>query len=298
MTPLTYHVADCDDELTLNDIVRARLHLSRTLVVKLKQQHKILVNGAPEYTNFRVSPGDLVTVDLDLSEDNEVIPAALPIEVVYEDEDILVVNKPPGMAIHPARQGEQDTLANAVTYYWQQSGSKALFRPVNRLDKETSGLVLIAHSKFAHQALFRQQKKREVERIYLALVDGVITPDEGRINEPIIRLDPGKRQRSVDPQGQQAVTVYQVMHRYENQTLLRLKLETGRTHQIRVHLSYIGHPVCGDTLYGCPSTIIERQALHAGKLSFTQPRSGQRLHLQAPLPEDLLMAIRTLELTT
>jgi len=292
---LTYLVLPQDQGRFLRDLLSGPLNLSRSLVIKLKQQHKIKVNGELARTSRQMQPGDLITVDLELAERSEIIPEELPLDIIYEDLDFLVVNKPAAMPTHPGNRRLVGTLANAVTYYYQQSGKNRLFRPVNRLDKDTSGLVMIAKSHFAHQGIFRQVKEHRIERCYFALVEGVLKKDCGLIDQPIMRPDAGCRKRAVHPEGRHAITHYQVLKRYSDYTYLLLKLETGRTHQIRVHLSYLGHPLCGDTLYGQPSPLLNRQALHAGYISFIHPRTKKQITLTAPLPEDLQKALETLE---
>jgi 23S rRNA pseudouridine1911/1915/1917 synthase len=294
--PLTWIVEPTDEGRSLKELLYSRLLLSHSLVVKLKQQHKIAVNRIPVFTNYRLTGGDLISVDLDLGERSEILPEAVPLKIVYEDEDVLVVDKPAGMPVHPSNKRHQTgTLANAVTYYWLQSGHNALFRPINRLDKDTSGLVLIGKNQFAHQSIFRQQQKHRVERCYYALVDGAAMPDHGRIAEPIARREDRSRKRIIAPHGQPAVTNYVVLERYLQHTLLQLHPETGRTHQIRVHLSFAGHPVCGDELYGRSSPLIARQALHAGEITFNHPRTGSAITLAAALPDDMRAVLVTLQ---
>ena len=194
---LTWTVGPADGDKSVREMLFSRLQLSRSLVVKLKQQHKIAVNGIPVYTNFRVQSGDLIAIDIDLIEQSDILPEAAPLQILYEDEDLLVVDKPAGMPIHPSKRRQSGTLANAVVYYWQQSGWGFLFRPINRLDKDTSGLVLIGKNQFAHQAISRQQKNHVVERHYFALVEGVVIPDQGRIEAPIARMEDRSRKRMV-----------------------------------------------------------------------------------------------------
>jgi 23S rRNA pseudouridine1911/1915/1917 synthase len=292
---LTWTVGPADDNRSLKELLFSRLQFSHSLVVKLKQQHKITVNGIQTYTNYRVRSGDLIAVDLDLDEQSDILPEAVPLQILYEDEDLLVVDKPAGMPVHPSKRRQSGTLANAVVHYWQQSGRDALFRPINRLDKDTSGLVLIGKNQFAHQAIFRQQKSHVVERRYLALVEGMVEPDRGCIEAAIARQEDRSRKRMVSLSGQAAVTNYQVLERYPMQTLLWLSPETGRTHQIRVHLSFAGHPVCGDDLYGRPSPLISRQALHASEMAFVHPRTRSAVTLTAPLPEDMRTALIALQ---
>ncbi len=292
------YVCDPQDQLVyLRDVFKKKLPLSHALLARLKAQEKIRVNGAFAHTNYRLQPGDLVTVDLELEEVNPILPQAIPLDIIYEDADVIIINKPAGLAVHPVKDKMTGTLANAVTHYWQQQGKSNLFRPVNRLDKGTSGLILVAQSKYAHQALFRQQKTGQIQRRYLAVVDGEVQTDQASIELPIGRSLPGSSVfRQIDPDGKPAVTHYAVMQRFQQNTLLGLRLETGRTHQIRVHLAHLGHPVCGDSIYGQSSPLIARQALHAGWTSFLQPRTQNRLEFEVPLPADMQALLAQLKL--
>jgi 23S rRNA pseudouridine1911/1915/1917 synthase len=286
---LLMYVVDPEDHLIyLRDVFKFKLPMSHALLARLKVQEKIRVNGEFAHTNYRLQPGDRITVDLNMEESNLIIPQDIPLEIVYQDADIMVINKPAGMAVHPIKEKTEGTLANAVTHYWLQRGESRLFRPINRLDKGTSGLVLVAKSQYAHQAMFQQQKLGQIQRRYLAVVDGVVEENEGRIDLPIGRSQPGSPVfRQVDAAGKSAVTHFTVEKRFQDKTLLSLRLQTGRTHQIRVHMSYVGHPVCGDPIYGQASPLIFRQALHAGWTSFLQPRTQTRLEFEVPLPPDM-----------
>jgi 23S rRNA pseudouridine1911/1915/1917 synthase len=290
-TQLIYTASTLDHDNFLRDILSDKLLLSHSLVVRLKQQHKIKVNGSAAHTNYQIKAGDIVTVDIDLTEENRIVPESISLDIVYEDMDFLAINKPAGMSTHPSRLGGTGTLANAVTYYWRGLEKNALFRPINRLDRDTSGLMLIANNQFAHQGIFKQMKNRNIERRYIALVEGEMAIDYDRIDQPIFRPDDKKRRRIVHPGGHPAVTYYQVLNKFRGHTLLSLKLETGRTHQIRVHLGFLGHPVCGDLLYGYASPLIDRQALHANQLCFKHPRSGQEIVLEVPLAADIQAAV-------
>lgn len=292
---LSYTVNPEDNYVYLRDVMKIHLKLSHSLLTKLKQQNKIRVNDQITLTNYRLQAGDRVTVDIDLEEENKIEAENIPLHIVYEDRDLLVINKPAGLAVHPVKGITGGTVANAVSYYWRQQGKSNLFRPINRLDKNTSGLMLIAKSQFAHQAVYRQQQQGIISRRYIALAEGRVTPDQDIIDLPIAHPDPRLCTRTVAPSGKPAVTSYQVLTRFKEHTLLSLNLGTGRTHQIRVHLSQLGHPICGDTLYGRPSSLINRQALHAGRLSLLQPRSGAQLQLEIPLPQDMLGAIEYLK---
>ncbi len=295
---LSYIVNPGDDYVYLRDVMKTHLKLSHSLLTRLKQQNKIRVNGQISLTNYRLQAGDKVTVDIGLEEENTIEPEYIPLDILYEDQDLLIINKPPGLAVHPVKGISGGTLANAVTYYWTQQGRSVLFRPINRLDKNTSGLILIGKSQYAHQAIFRQQKQGTICRKYQALVDGVVQEDSGCINLPIAHPDPRLCSRAVDPSGKPAITTYQVLHRFKEYTLLSLTLGTGRTHQIRVHLSQAGYPICGDILYGNSSLLINRQALHAGQLTLQQPRTGAVLHFETSLPKDMLELIEYLSNVT
>ncbi len=284
---LLIYVVDSDDQLTyLRDVFKKKLPLSHALLARLKVQRKIRVNGQPTHTNYRLQTGDRITVDLDLDESSRIIPQDIPLDIIYQDIDIMVLNKPAGMAVHPIKDNLEGTLANAVSYYWSQRGESRLFRPVNRLDKGTSGLVLVAKSQYAHQAMFKQQKQGMVKRCYQALVEGVVQEEQGCIDLPIGRAKTGPR-RMVDADGKAAVTHFTVSKRYHDCTLLELRLETGRTHQIRVHMSHLGHPIYGDPIYGQSSLLIDHQALHAVWTAFLQPRTLTPLQFEVDLPADL-----------
>jgi 23S rRNA pseudouridine1911/1915/1917 synthase len=285
---LFYLVQHDDHYIFLRDVLKSRMGISHSLLTKLKTLHQIKVNGQTALTNYKLQAGDLVSVNVAFQEENLIAPLELPLDIAYEDQDFLIVNKPPDLAVHPGKDKSFATLANAVAYYWAQQGSFTLFRPINRLDKQTSGLVLIGKSQYAHQAVFRQQKQGALHRSYQALVEGLVQEDSGTINLPIAHLDPqNSPKRSVDASGKPALTNFTVIRRYQGYTLLSLTLVSGRTHQIRVHLSHLGHPVCGDSLYGSPSQRTPRQALHAAKLCFIHPRSGTPLKIEAPLPSDM-----------
>lgn len=293
---ISYQVDPEDGLVHLRDVFKKKMPVSHALLARLKVQEKIKVNGEVTRTNYLLQPGDLVTVELDLNESSHIVPQNIPVDIIFEDADLMVINKPSGLAVHPVKNHLEGTLANAVTYYWLRQGESRLFRPINRLDKGTSGLILIAKSQYAHQAMFRQQKQGMVHRHYQALVEGIVETDHGCIDLPIGHADPGKTaRRIIDPEnGKSAITEYKVVKRYQDFTLLSLNLQTGRTHQIRVHLSHLGHPVCGDTIYGSPSPFISHQALHAGEVSFQQPRTGLPLTFEVPLPADIQQLISRL----
>lgn len=219
-----------------------------------------------------------------------------PLEVLYEDDDCMVVHKPAGLSVHPAGPGEQRTLANAVASYYETTGQQVAVRHIHRLDQWTSGPVLYAKHAFAQYKLDADMREKAIERIYLAVVHGVPHQQRGTINAPIGKDRHVSGKRRVSPRGDEAITHYEVLARYaeDSASLLRLRLETGRTHQIRVHLSHIGHPIVGDTLYGSKDSTMTRQALHGERLRFHHPLSGSLIDVEDPMPEDIRQLILTL----
>ena len=270
--------------------------LTRTYIQKLITESLATVNSQPARANCRLKLGDLVSLEVPEPEALEVVAEPIELDIYYEDSDVVVVNKPRGMVVHPAEGNYSGTLVNALLYHCRDlSGINGVMRPgiVHRLDKDTSGLIVAAKNDVAHAALAQQFKDRQVNRRYLALVHGRVREKAGEVDAPIGR-DPRDRQRMavVQKNSKQAVTTYRVLGRYHGYTYLDLKLRTGRTHQIRVHMSFIGHPVVGDPKYG-PARAhfnLDGQFLHAELLGFSHPRSGQHLEFKAPLP-DLLQNV-------
>lgn len=264
--------------------------LTRTYVQKLIADGLVRVNKEQARASYRVRPGDTVIVQVPEPEDIQVAAEPIPLDIYFEDGDVIVVNKPRGMVVHPAEGNYTGTLANALLYHCRDlSGINGLLRPgiVHRLDKDTSGLIMVAKNDDAHLELARQLKDRQVNRRYLALVHGRVHGETGLIDAPIGR-DPRDRQKMavVQKNSRYAVTRYRVITRFNDYTYLELKLETGRTHQIRVHMSYIGHPVVGDMKYGPtrPHFNLSGQFLHAAMLGFNHPRTAGPLLFEAPLP--------------
>lgn len=290
---LTYQIEQQDAGKTIQDILQNKLCLSRIFIRALKKHQGILKNDIPTFTNQRVVPGDIIHIRW-LYQHQAIEPAPLPLSIIYEDTDLLVIDKQWGILSHPAKTCPEPTIANAALYHWQATGSCANFHPVTRLDRNTSGLMLIAKHKWAHQQLNEQSIRRRIHKEYMAIVHGHVTPSSGTINVPIARLPGSIIMRRVAGDGQNAVTHFQVSAHLKNASLLTLVLETGRTHQIRVHLAHIGHPIIGDSLYGENSGCISRQALHAAKLSFFHPRTKEQLNLHAPVPDDMQQLISLL----
>lgn len=272
---------------------------SRTRVQEWIAQERVYVNGEVKKGNYRLKEGDQVTVHIPPIEELNVLPEEIPLDVRYEDQDVIVVNKPRGMVVHPGAGNETGTLVNALLHHCkgELSGIGGVARPgiVHRLDKDTSGLIMVAKNDFAHQSLVSQLKEHTVDRVYIAICHGIIPHQHGTIDAPIGR-DPNHRQRmAVTPKNSKhAVTHFTVLERFTNATLVECRLETGRTHQIRVHMKYIGYPLVGDPIYGPKkkgTVAIDGQALHAKMIGFNHPRTGKRFQITAELPEDMELLI-------
>lgn len=277
-----------EEEGLLREFLINHQLISRRSLSKIKHGGKLMVNKQEVTVRTTVYEGDFVEVVFPVEEGSPyLIPENIPLEMIYEDDQIMIINKPALMCVHPTFSQRDGTLANGVMYYWQQKGWQRTFHAVNRLDKDTSGLVLLAQNRYSHQQLSIQQKKHQLERKYYAWVEGVVKEDEGVIEAPIGRNPNSIITREVRADGQFAKTRYRVIKRFSTYTWLEVKLETGRTHQIRVHLSHLGHPLLGDDLYGGKRQIISRQALHAYYTSFRHPQTDKIMTFQAPLPQDL-----------
>jgi len=272
---------------------------SRSQIKKLIEQGKIQVQGREISAHYRVKKGDVVSVEPALASDDETRAENIPIDIVYEDEDVLVVNKPAGMVVHPACGNLRHTLVNALLYHTQHLSSFGdAVRPgiVHRLDKETSGILVVAKNNQAHAVLARQFKKHTIERTYNVVVRGVVQHNEGVCEEPVGRAFLNRKKVIIKPSGgKDAVTYFRVVRRFQKATLLEVHPKTGRTHQIRVHMAHLGHPVLGDLLYGVSSPWIVRQALHAVSLGFLHPRTKEKVSFTSRLPQDMEHLLTCLE---
>ncbi len=291
-TILNFEAAAADRGRRLDIVVAERFpHYSRSRVATLAGRGQVLVDDTPRKPAFRLRAGQRVQVLGLPSDPVSVDPEAIPLAVVHEDDDVLVLNKPAGLTVHPAPGHPHGTLVNAVLAHFPGlSGIAGSLRPgiVHRLDKDTSGLLVIAKTDTAYRSLAAQVRARTVTRIYLALVRGTVRREAGVIAAPIGRHPVHRTRMAVVPHGRHAVTHFEVRERLLGATLIECRLETGRTHQIRVHLLHIGHPILGDPVYGGVRAVgIQRQALHAARLEFTHPRSGERIICTAPVPEDI-----------
>ncbi|HRZ86395.1 MAG TPA: RluA family pseudouridine synthase [bacterium] len=272
---------------------------SRTYIQKLIADGQIAVNGHPSKSHYKVRTGDEVTVDLPEPIRLDVEPEEIPLAIIYEDSSIIVVNKPPGMVVHPAAGNYAHTLVNALLYHTKDlSDINGVLRPgiVHRLDKDTSGCIIVAKSNDAHRKLSQQFEHREIKKEYVTIVRGFVRESHGIIDAGIARHPVLRKKMAVSESGRDALTRFEVIERFKNATLLRIKPETGRTHQIRVHLSHLGYPILGDDQYARPHRHhfefpIPRQMLHAMTLGVTHPQTGAFIEFTAPLPEDMELAI-------
>lgn len=287
----------CDTSLRLDAFIAAETELSRTQAQRLIREGAILLNGKSVKPNVITTIGDLVDITLPDPVETDVLPENIPLDILYEDADLLVINKPQGMVVHPSAGHESGTLVNALLYHIRDlSGIGGELRPgiVHRIDRMTSGLLVVAKNDEAHRALSDQFRDHSAHRSYAALVDGNIREDEGTINAPLARHPVDRKRMAIVHGGRDAVTHWRVAARYGQYTLLQIELETGRTHQIRVHLASKQHPVTGDDVYGREKRPfgLHGQALHGYRLAFEHPRTKQKMVFYAPLPDYFSQALR------
>jgi 23S rRNA pseudouridine1911/1915/1917 synthase len=270
---------------TLDSLLRHKLNLSRSQIRALKKTAGICLNSKPAWVSARLEGGESLTINLDPAEQH-IVPEELPLNIIYEDADLIVINKAAGMIVHPVGVHTNGTLANALVHHWQITNQSASFHPVHRLDRFTSGIIVIAKNPWAHQQLSRQIEESHFHRLYFAICQGLPTRKSAKISAPLQLAGQGFRWE-VTNEGKPAITRYRVLAQTTNVSLLAVKLFTGRTHQIRAHFAYLGIPLWGDSIYDQNGSPTLRPALHAVRLSFIHPRYQTRLQFTAPLPEDL-----------
>ena len=279
-----------NEKVRIDNYLSDKLDISRSKVQKLIKDGNVLVNGQSVNVSYKVKIGDVIKYSLDLNEETDITPEDIPIDIVYEDDDLLVINKASGMVVHPAPGHYTGTLVNALLYRFNLNSGEAN-RPgiVHRLDKDTSGLMLVAKNEFIHEKLSEMIGKKDVERKYLAIVDGLIKHDTGTIDAPIGR-DVNNRQKMAvtDVNGKDSITHFKVLERFDNNTFIECILETGRTHQIRVHMNYIGYPINNDPLYGRGKATEFGQMLHSYSIKFNHPRTGKELSFRVDPPKEFM----------
>ena len=274
---------------TIKDVLINKLNVSSRLLRKLKLNKRIFCNNKEAWVNDIVEIGDIVSVDISFEENNDKIkPQKCNLDILYEDECILAINKPAGVVVHPTCLHIDGTLANYVKGYLEEKGGNVTTRFVSRLDRETSGVIIFAKNEYTQEILTKEMQSGEFKKEYIAVTYGVIEKDKDTIDLPIKREEGSIMTRTVADDGERAVTHYEVIKRLEDRSVIRLRLETGRTHQIRVHMKAIGHPLVGDGLYSeIKSDLISRQALHASKVSFIHPVKNEVIEITADVPEDM-----------
>lgn len=278
-----------DHQRMLREYLLERRKISKRALTSIKYKGgKILVNGEEKTVRYILQQGDRIEIIFPPEKRSGwMTPVDIPLSIIYEDEHVLVINKPPKLATIPSRHHPTQTLANGIIHYYDQKGLPYTVHVVTRLDRDTSGLVLIAKQRYSHSILFQDQQEKKIKRSYIAIVEGTLKEKKGVINYPIARASDSILKRMVSEIGQQAITHYQVREETSVASLVDLYLETGRTHQIRVHCEYIGHPLFGDSLYNGNMDFNDRQALHCQSLTFQHPTTREEMHFEIALPDDM-----------
>ena len=287
-----YNINKSEQGIRIDKIVNSiEKDISRTAIQRMIEEGNILVNQKKVRTSYKVIEGDIITINKEKPQEIDILPQKMPLDIIYEDKDLLIINKEKGIVVHPGNGNPDGTLVNAVMEKCKDSlsGIGGKIRPgiVHRIDKDTSGLVIIAKNDKTHIDISNQIKNREVKKVYLALVRGVIKENSAIINMPIGRSPKDRKKMAVDKKGKEAITEFNVIKRYKDFTYIEVKIKTGRTHQIRVHMSEIGHPIVGDTVYsnGKNPFNVTGQMLHASSLEFIHPTTKKKVKFEAPLPE-------------
>ena len=290
---IDYQITDNEDGKTIVQLLKELGYSSSNIASIKRMPENTILNGSFVHMNHPLHTGDKLVINItENASSDKIVPINIPLNIVYEDQDIVVINKPPGMPIHPSLNHYEYSLANGLAYYYAVQDKPFVFRCSNRLDRDTSGLTVVAKHLVAASILSDQVKQRTFHREYYAVIRGTIDPVAGTIDAPIGRVNDSIITRCIDPvNGERAVTHYRLVEEGNGHSLLSLSLETGRTHQIRVHLKYIGHPLVGDFIYNPDTEFISRQALHSYRIQFTHPITGDQMDFSAPLPPDMASLI-------
>lgn len=296
------YIVNSDKYSNVKELLKVKFKFSERMIIKLKKEKRIFLNNSPVYISAPLNIHDVIQIDMDFVETADNIqPTQMNLKIIYEDEYLLILNKPAGLPIHPSANHFSDSLSNGVKYYFDTKNLAIKLRPVNRLDKDTSGIVIFAKHPYIQECLIKQMKNKKFCKNYLALVSGIFSPKNGTINAPITRKDNSIIERTIDLSStldkEQAITHYKTLEILKNASLVEFTLETGRTHQIRVHSKFMNCPLIGDTLYGNPSTLISHQALHAYKISFYHPITNEFLEFTTQMPEDFKEAYFKLQIS-
>ena len=285
---LEYIVDNLTKYETIKQVLKEEFLMSDRLIKKLKQSNQIYLNNIPININKTLKIDNSLTINLDFVETSDnIVPTEMELDILYEDDALLIVNKPPFMPVHPSMDHFEDSLSNGVKYYFNSIGLKRKIRPVNRLDKNTSGIVIFAKNEYIQECLIKQMKSSNFRKEYLALIDGILEENNQIINAPVSRKENSIIERCVSLDGDVAITEVELLNTFDNYSLIKCILKTGRTHQIRVHMKHIGHSILGDDLYGEKSELINRQALHAYRVSFIHPIAKNKIEILAELPKDI-----------
>ena len=289
---LEYIVKKDDNYTNINQILKNEFNISSRLFSKLINMKKISVNGVITDTRNPVKLKDKISISFDYEENNEnIVPKKMNLDILYEDDWLLIINKPANVAVHPSMLHYDNSLSNAIRFYFDKIGLKKKIRPVNRLDKNTSGIVIFAKNEYIQECLINQMKNNTLKKEYLALVDGHFNDKSGIINKPIARKEKSIIERCISLDGKESITKYEVLKEFNNYSFIKCILLTGRTHQIRVHLASINHSILGDSLYGKESKLINRQALHCYTITFIHPINKTNIEIIAPIPLDIFNLI-------
>lgn len=284
---LKYIVKKSDD--SIKQILKNEFNMSDRFILKLKNQKCIFLNDVYVPINAEICENDILEIIENFEEDSSnILPNSnIDFKILFEDEFLLIVDKPAGIPVHPSILHYEDSLSNGVKYYFEKIGLKKKIRPVNRLDKDTSGIVIFAKNEYIQECLVKQMKSGAFNKTYIAVLDGILDKNFGTINAPIARKDNSIIEREVREDGEVAISHFKVLNIINNMTVVQYTLETGRTHQLRIHSKYIGHPIVGDSLYGSKSSLISRQALHATKVEFVHPITKEKLIISSDCPDDI-----------